>query len=298
MVAPTHSVAHTGTSYQNTNVYIHTPPRKAREHAFVGCGEARQAATRRLGCAIQASVGMASIFTLLYFTSSERRQITRRRRSGLTGARLGAVRAREGAMGNEVAKKGYDVEDAACGFLGPKQLWHVHRATHKRSGRRVSVLLFDKTRLARAKLPKAMRESVIDVARKAIKKLVTYGAGVSKSLVTTAWLTVLPCRLRHPHVLQVVEQVDETSKLLAVIVEPIKGCLNDQYTHTPPTGASIDGAAGAGAGGIVTQPTSKELPSAFEVAVGTTRVAEALAFLHDHAHTLHMDVSPHVRCVP
>lgn len=201
-------------------------------------------------------------------------------------------------MGNEVAKKGYDVEDAACGFLGPKQLWHVHRATHKRSGRRVSVLLFDKTRLARAKLPKAMRESVIDVARKAIKKLVTYGAGVPKSLVTTAWLTVLPCRLRHPHVLQVVEQVDETSKLLAVIVEPIKGCLNDQYTHTPPTGASIDGAAGAGAGGIVTQPTSKELPSAFEVAVGTTRVAEALAFLHDHAHTLHMDVSPHVRCVP
>ena len=101
-------------------------------------------------------------------------------------------------MGNEVAKKGYDVEDAACGFLGPKQLWHVHRATHKRSGRRVSVLLFDKTRLARAKLPKAMRESVIDVARKAIKKLVTYGAGVPKSLVTTAWLTVLPLQATAP----------------------------------------------------------------------------------------------------
>ena len=75
-------------------------------------------------------------------------------------------------MGNELTKKGYAVADEPCGSLGPKGIWSVYSAKHKTTGRDASVLLFDKKRLAAAKLPKATCEAVLAMLRRDIKKLV------------------------------------------------------------------------------------------------------------------------------
>ena len=182
-------------------------------------------------------------------------------------------------MGNEVAKKGYEmVGEQPVGSLGPKGVWAVYDARHKATGRAASVLMFDKRVLSKAKVPKRLREQVLTVLRRDIKALAT---------------------LRHPHVVQVVDQVEESSKLLCVIVEPLRGCLQDVYDvgkRLPAAGAGAGAESGGAASPAVA--SSAELPSQFEVAVGALRVAEALSFLHRHASLVHMGVTPEARTIP
>jgi len=76
-------------------------------------------------------------------------------------------------MGNEITKKGYVVDPEPCGTLGPKGVWSVYGARHKANGRKASVLMFDKARLAKAQLRKDRADAVLKVLRNDIKRMVT-----------------------------------------------------------------------------------------------------------------------------
>jgi len=109
-------------------------------------------------------------------------------------------------------------------------------------------------------------------------------------------------------VLEVYEQVEETKKMLAVIVEPIRGSLADVYDpagHTNTRTAaepalqapqpSSRGACAPAAAAVASNKSAVELPSQFEVALGAYHVATALGVIHSRANLLHLDISPHVR---
>jgi len=148
-------------------------------------------------------------------------------------------------MGNKILTQ-YDVQKEAC-YYSTDLKWRLHSASFKeRPEDKLTIFLFEKKTVER--YPKNSKEQILEVLRKDATSLQ---------------------RLRHPHILSVLEALSEERSTLAFATKPVVGTVAQLLEHN-----------------------RQELTN-LEMKCGLLDVAEALQFLHQDAKTAHLSVGPH-----
>lgn len=147
-------------------------------------------------------------------------------------------------MGNKILTQ-YDVQKDAC-YYSNELKWRLHSATFKeKPEERLTIFLFEKKVVDR--YAKNAKEQLLENLRKDATSLQ---------------------RLRHPHILSVIEALSEERSTLAFATKPVVGTVaqlleNNRHELTP-----------------------------LEMKCGLLDVAEAVQFLHQDAKTAHLGLSP------
>lgn len=147
-------------------------------------------------------------------------------------------------------------------------LWRVLGATHKTTGKDVSVWIFEKKMLdgikgdGSGRTATASREWALEQIKKEATSL---------------------SRLRHPDILHMVEPLEESRSELTFVTETINSSL--QTVLGPPKLSKW--------GGPPTAEAPKEVDlDEVEIQKGTLQIAKGLAFLHQQARMVHLNLSP------
>ncbi|KAH9842331.1 other/SCY1 protein kinase [Rhodofomes roseus] len=135
--------------------------------------------------------------------------------------------------------------------VGP---WRVQSATHKTTGKRVSVWSADKRSQEMDRMGPASRERTIEVLKAEASAL---------------------SRLRHPCILEMVEPLEETRNELIFATEPVISSLH----------LSIPGSF---------QYTPLVELDEIEIQKGILQVCKGLSFLHTSARTIHTNLTPEI----
>ncbi|XP_064400390.1 SCY1-like protein 2 isoform X2 [Halichondria panicea] len=160
-------------------------------------------------------------------------------------------------MGNPVTRE-YELGKHIAS-AGPGLLWKVYRGIKKTTRQEVSVFMYDKKSAEYEKMPKKHREAVLSMLRKGPIQL---------------------ARLKHPRLLTIQHQLEESNDTLAFVTEPVVASLANvlgQYENVP-----------------------TPLPLALkeyelhivEIQYGILQLSEALDFLHSDAKMLHGNITP------
>lgn len=148
-------------------------------------------------------------------------------------------------MGNQILTK-YDVQKEPC-YYSVELKWRLHTASSKeRPDDKLTIFLFEKKLID--KYSKNVKENILDTLRKDASSLQ---------------------RLRHPHLLSVVEALVEERSSLAFATKPIVGTVAQLLEH------------------------NRHELSPLEMKCGILDAAEALQFLHQDAKTAHLGFSPY-----
>eukprot|EP00741_Cyanophora_paradoxa_P021502 tig00021357_g20758.t1 len=158
-------------------------------------------------------------------------------------------------FGGSALLKEFNLRDqVASGGAG--MTWRIHAASRKSNNEEVSVWIFDKKIIDR--VPKNSQETALEIARKE-------GTQVA--------------RLRHPHIIRVLNSAEESSKDMVYVTEPVVASLANvlgDYRNLP------------SAPKHVLDAKLLEL----EIKGGMLQLAEALSFLHKDAKMIHRFLSP------
>mmetsp|Transcript_33194 Transcript_33194/g.91497 ORF Transcript_33194/g.91497 Transcript_33194/m.91497 type:complete len:828 (-) Transcript_33194:236-2719(-) len=147
-------------------------------------------------------------------------------------------------MGNKILTQ-YDVQKEPC-YYSVELKWRLHSATLKeKPDDKLTIFLFEKKVID--KYPKNTKEQILEVLRKDASSLQ---------------------RLRHPHILSVVEALVEERGTLAFATKPVVGTVAQLLEH------------------------NRYEMSTLEMKCGLLDAAEALQFLHQDAKTAHLGLSP------
>jgi len=148
-------------------------------------------------------------------------------------------------MGNQILTK-YDVQKEPC-YYSTELKWRLHTASSKeRPDDKLTIFLFEKKLID--KYSKNVKENILEVLRKDASSLQ---------------------RLRHPHLLSVVEALVEERSSLAFATKPVVGTVAQLLEH------------------------NRHELSPLEMKCGILDAAEALQFLHQDAKTAHLGFSPY-----
>jgi SCY1-like protein 2 len=163
-------------------------------------------------------------------------------------------------------------------------LWRVLGATHKTTGKEVSVWVFEKKILdgikgdSSGRNAVASREWVVEQLKKDVRPSCSCKSSLKKA--TPRQATSLS-RLRHPDILHMVEPLDESRSELTFVTEIITASLQTMLTlgkHTRGTPPTVE----------VGEVDLDEV----EIQKGTLQIAKGLAFLHQQARMVHLNLSP------
>ncbi|KEI41649.1 uncharacterized protein L969DRAFT_15672 [Mixia osmundae IAM 14324] len=169
--------------------------------------------------------------------------------------------ARSNLSTNYVSQSGSAADRAE--YIG---LWRVSRARHSRTGAEVSIWEYDKS-------SGAVRSSHASSAYKGkARALELIGDTMRKDASSIT-------RLRHPCVLEMVEQVEETNKLITFATEPITSSLRTALERQSPSKAG-------------THPVSADGLDEVDVQKGLASVGKGLQFLHEQARLVHGNLTP------
>eukprot|EP00421_Protoceratium_reticulatum_P014496 CAMPEP_0168376992 /NCGR_PEP_ID=MMETSP0228-20121227/10599_1 /TAXON_ID=133427 /ORGANISM="Protoceratium reticulatum, Strain CCCM 535 (=CCMP 1889)" /LENGTH=806 /DNA_ID=CAMNT_0008389981 /DNA_START=106 /DNA_END=2526 /DNA_ORIENTATION=+ len=147
-------------------------------------------------------------------------------------------------MGNQILTK-YDVQKEPC-YYSTELKWRLHSAHFKeKPDDKLTIFLFEKKVVDR--YAKNTKEQILEILRKDASSLQ---------------------RLRHPHILSVVEALVEERSTLAFATKPVVGTVAQLLDH------------------------NRHELTALEMKCGILDVAEALQFLHQDAKTVHLGISP------
>lgn len=148
-------------------------------------------------------------------------------------------------MGNQILAK-YDVQKEPC-YYSTDLKWRLHSANFKeKPDEKLTIFLFEKKTIDR--YPKNTKEQIMETLRKDASSLQ---------------------RLRHPHILSVIEALSEERGTLAFATKPVVGTVAQLLEH------------------------NRHELSSLEMKCGVLDAAEALQFLHQDAKTAHMSLSPY-----
>lgn len=148
-------------------------------------------------------------------------------------------------MGNQILTK-YEVSKEPL-YYSTELRWKLHSATFKeRPDDRLTIFIFEKKVID--KYAKNTKENILENMRKDASSLQ---------------------RLRHPHILSVVEALSEERSTLAFATKPVVGTVAQLLEH------------------------NKHELSNLEMKCGLLDIAEAMQFLHQDAKTAHLGLSPH-----
>mmetsp|Transcript_1857 Transcript_1857/g.4131 ORF Transcript_1857/g.4131 Transcript_1857/m.4131 type:complete len:840 (+) Transcript_1857:104-2623(+) len=148
-------------------------------------------------------------------------------------------------MGNAILTK-YEVQKDPC-YYSTELKWRLHSASFKeRLEDKLTIFLFEKKVIDR--YAKNTKEQILEVLRKDASSLQ---------------------RLRHPHILSVVEALSEERSTLAFATKPVVGTVAQLLEH------------------------NRHELSNLEMKCGLLDAAEALQFLHQDAKTAHLSFSPY-----
>lgn len=148
-------------------------------------------------------------------------------------------------MGNQILTK-YDVQKDPC-YYSVELKWRLHSASFKeKPDDKLTIFLFEKKAIDR--YPKNTKEQILETLRKDASCLQ---------------------RLRHPHMLSVVEALSEERASLAFATKPVVGTVAQLLEH------------------------NRHELSGLEMKCGILDAAEALQFLHQDAKTAHLSFSPY-----
>ncbi|KAK4688451.1 SCY1-like protein 2, partial [Tremellales sp. Uapishka_1] len=139
-------------------------------------------------------------------------------------------------------------------------LWRVSRATHKTTGKDVSVWIFEK-RILDAVRNVTAKEWALDQLKKEATSL---------------------SRLRHPDILHMVEPLEETRSELTFVTETVTASLGSLM-------AAAAGSSGGSKKGIALGEIDLD---EVEIQKGTLQIAKGLGFLHQQARMVHLNLSP------
>ncbi|KAH9997522.1 kinase-like protein [Russula vinacea] len=134
-------------------------------------------------------------------------------------------------------------------------LWRVQSATHKVTGKRVSVWAFDKRSAEVDRLSPMARDKTMDVLKAEATSL---------------------SRLRHPCILEMVEPLEETRSELIFATEPLLSSLHLSIPGSLHASAFVDLDEVEGSG----------------IQKGVLQLCKGLSFLHTSARTIHSNISP------
>jgi len=152
-------------------------------------------------------------------------------------------------------------------------LWKVFGATHKTTAKDVSVWMFEKKILDGVRMDGAGRsaaqgkEWVLEQLRKEVSLT---GSELSDEATSLS-------RLRHPDILHMVEPLEETRSELMFVTESVSSSLG-----------TLLSAAKAKGGKLAEEVDLDEV----EIQKGTLQIAKGLAFLHQQAKRVHLNLSP------
>ena len=163
--------------------------------------------------------------------------------------------------GSGACPRGYEyVDQVPRGSGGPGFLWTMFSVKRSGSSKQFSLFVLDKQLLGKRLRDKAVRVAVLERLRADIKGLST---------------------MRHPHVLQVEETVEETAAHLAFVAEPVANSLAN----------ACGDLRGLHADKIRPELRESAL-SQFEITVGLSHLSSALQFFHCEAGVAHGDLCP------
>lgn len=149
-------------------------------------------------------------------------------------------------------------------------LWKVVPATHKTTGKEVSVWIFEKRVLDGIRGDSSGR-----------------GAAASKEWVTEQLKKEATSlgRLRHPDILHMVEPLEETRTELTFVTELVSTSIGNILSEAQPArrgGNRPPGVEGTGEIDL----------DEVEIQKGVLQIAKGLSFLHTQARSVHLNISP------
>jgi len=148
-------------------------------------------------------------------------------------------------MGNKILTQ-YDVNKEPC-YYSAELKWRLHSASFKeKPDEKLTIFLFERKVIE--KYAKNAKEQILDVLKKDATCLQ---------------------RLRHPHILSVLEALTEERSTLAFATKPVVGTVSQLLEN------------------------NRHELSNLEMKCGLLDVAEAMQFLHQDAKTAHLGLSPH-----
>lgn len=148
-------------------------------------------------------------------------------------------------MGNKILTQ-YDVQKEPC-YYSPELRWKLHSASFKEKPEdKLTIFLFERKVIE--KYPKNNKEQIVELLKKDAMSLQ---------------------RLRHPHILSVIEALVEERSTLAFATKPVVGTVAQLLEN------------------------NRHELSNLEMKCGLLDVAEAMQFLHEDAKTAHLGFSPY-----
>mmetsp|Transcript_56429 Transcript_56429/g.104457 ORF Transcript_56429/g.104457 Transcript_56429/m.104457 type:complete len:808 (+) Transcript_56429:143-2566(+) len=148
-------------------------------------------------------------------------------------------------MGNKLLTQ-YDVQKETCWYSAELK-WRLHGASFKdKPDDKLTIFIFEKKVVE--KYAKNAKENILETLRKDATNLQ---------------------RLKHPHILSVVEALNEERSTLVFATKPVVGTVAQLLEN------------------------NRHELSPLEMKCGLLDVAEALQFLHEGAKTAHLNISPH-----
>ena len=150
-------------------------------------------------------------------------------------------------MGSQLTSA-FNIAEESLSTGGPNRLWKIYNATKKSNNNTVSLFILEKSNFS--KESKVLQEEIFNSVRKEAKTL---------------------AKLRHPSILHLSEPLQEDSKLMFFVTEPVEGSL--KYL-------------------IETHSKRNLIPSEIELKTQVLELIEGINFLHNSAHLLHFSISP------
>eukprot|EP00971_Amphidinium_carterae_P226708 4496389-Amphidinium_carterae.1 len=148
-------------------------------------------------------------------------------------------------MGNKLLTQ-YDVQKETCWYSAELK-WRLHGASFKeKPDEKLTIFIFEKKTVE--KYAKNTKENILETLRKDATNLQ---------------------RLKHPHILSVIEALNEERSTLVFATKPVVGTVAQLLEN------------------------NRHELSPLEMKCGLLDVAEALQFLHEGAKTAHLNLSPH-----
>ena len=151
-------------------------------------------------------------------------------------------------MGSQLTKN-YDVDKDPIASGGPGCSFKIHRAKRKDNHSEVSIFIFDKKEIDKKSSPSS-REELLNYLKKDAQNL---------------------ARLKHPNLLNLIEQPQEDNKVLVYVTEPIECSLADLHQD---------------------YQKRRLVPGELECKSILLEMMEALHFLHNTAKLVHLGLAP------